>query len=146
MTIRKMIKEDKDKIYNMMKEFYNSDAVLTNGSDEIYNNDIDTCISDSPYLEGFVFIKENEIIGYSMIAKSFSTEYGLPCIWLEDLYILGEYRHLGYGSKFFKYLEDNFKNVIIRLEVEEYNKKAINCYKKNKYNFMEYKEMMKIIK
>ena len=141
MTIRKMIKEDKEIVFNMMKVFYNSDAVLTNGSDEIYNNDIDTCISDSPYLEGFVFTLNNEIIGYSMIAKSFSTEFGLPCIWLEDLYIIEKYRHLGYGSQFFKYLDDNFKNVIIRLEVEEYNLKAIECYKKNNYNFMEYKDM-----
>ena len=39
MTIRKMIKEDKDIVFNMMKVFYNSDAVLTNGSDEIYNNE-----------------------------------------------------------------------------------------------------------
>ena len=132
MTIRKMIKEDKEIIFNMMKIFYNSDAVLTNGSDEIYNKDIDTCISDSPYLEGFVFILNNEIIGYSMIAKSFSTEFGLPCIWLEDLYIKEKYRHLGYGSQFFKYIDDNFKNVIIRLEVEEYNLKAIECYKKKK--------------
>ena len=92
MTIRKMIKEDKEIVFNMMKVFYNSDAVLTNGSDEIYNNDIDTCISDSPYLEGFVFILNKEIIGYSMIAKSFSTEFGLPCIWLEDLYIKEKYR------------------------------------------------------
>ena len=40
--------------------------------------------------------------------------------------------------------DDNFKNVIIRLEVEEYNLKAIECYKKNNYSFMEYKEMYKI--
>ena len=139
-----MIKEDKDTIYNMMKVFYSSDAVITNGSDTIFNNDIDTCISDSPYLEGFTFINDDKIIGYSMIAKSFSTEFGLPCIWLEDLYILEEYRHQGYGSKFFKYLDKNFNNVIIRLEVEEYNLKAIECYKKNNYKFMEYKEMYKI--
>ena len=139
-----MKQEDKNTIFNMMKVFYASDAVITNGSDTIFNNDIDTCISDSPYLEGFTFIKDDKIIGYSMIAKSFSTEFGLPCIWLEDLYILEEYRHQGYGSKFFKYLDENFKNVIIRLEVEEYNLKAIECYKKNNYSFMEYKEMYKI--
>ena len=139
-----MKQEDKNTIFNMMKVFYASDAVITNGSDTIFNNDIDTCISDSPYLEGFTFIKDEKIIGYSMIAKSFSTEFGLPCIWLEDLYILEEYRHKGYGSMFFKYLDENFKNVIIRLEVEEYNLKAIECYKKNNYSFMEYKEMYKI--
>ena len=36
--------------------------------------------------------------GYGMAAKSFSTEYGRQCIWLEDIYIKAEYRGLGIGS------------------------------------------------
>ena len=62
MLIRKVKQEDKNTIFNMMKVFYASDAVITNGSDLIFNNDIDTCISDSPYLEGFTFIKDEKSI------------------------------------------------------------------------------------
>ena len=37
--IRKMILSDKKEVLFMMKNFYASDAVYTNGSDEIFEND-----------------------------------------------------------------------------------------------------------
>lgn len=46
-----------------------------------------------------------EILGYAMIAKSFSTEFGKPCMWIEDLYIREAYRGTGLGSKFLDYIE-----------------------------------------
>ena len=90
--IRNMTKEDKDKVIDMMRVFYASPAVLSNGSEEIFVADIENCVNDSPYLEGFIFENENEIEGYGMIAKSFSTEFGKPCIWIEDLYMKEKYR------------------------------------------------------
>ena len=53
--MRKMTAEDKPHVLDMMRKFYRSDAVMTNGSEEIFVNDIEECISDSPFLEGFVF-------------------------------------------------------------------------------------------
>ena len=41
--------EDKAAVFEMMKVFYASPAVLSNGSDEIFSNDIENCINDSPY-------------------------------------------------------------------------------------------------
>ena len=75
-TIRVMTIEDKAAVFEMMKVFYASPAVLSNGSDEIFSNDIENCIDDSPYLEGYIIEVSNEIQGYAMIAKSFSTEFG----------------------------------------------------------------------
>ena len=56
-----------------------------------------------------------------MIAKSLSTEFGKPCIWIEDLYIKSEYRCLGIGSHFFKFIEEKYPTAILRLEVEAEN-------------------------
>ena len=74
--VRKMSGEDRDAVLSMMREFYASDAVFTNGSEEIFEKDIECCISGSPYVEGYVFTKENETVGYSMIAKSYSRNSG----------------------------------------------------------------------
>ena len=82
--IRQMHINDKKEIIAMMKTFYSSDAVFTNGSEEIFENDFLNCINNSPYLEGYVFCSGVNILGYSMIAKSFSTEFGKPCLWFED--------------------------------------------------------------
>ena len=79
-VIRKMTEADRPEIMEMMRVFYASEAVLTNGSDEIFSADIDECVGESPYAEGYVFESSGEIVGYSMLAKSYSTEYGKRCI------------------------------------------------------------------
>ena len=138
-----MIAEDKPLVLEMMRIFYASPAVLSNGSEEIFENDIDNCINDSPYLEGFIFEDEGNIQGYGMIAKSFSTEFGKPCIWIEDLYMKPEYRGCGIGSKFFVYLQQAYTDHIFRLEVEEENERAIHVYQKNGFEVLPYMEMKK---
>ena len=141
--IRKMTESDRQTVVDMMRTFYHSPAVWTNGSEEIYHNDVTACVSDSPYAEGFIFERDAEICGYGMIAKSFSTEFGKPCIWIEDLYLKEEYRGEGIGSKFFAYLEEKFPHTIMRLEVEEDNTRAVAVYKKNGYETLPYMEMKK---
>ena len=142
-TIRKMTREDKTIVMDMMRVFYASPAVLSNGSDEIFESDIENCVNDSPYLEGYVFEDGNQIQGYGMIAKSFSTEFGKPCIWIEDLYMKPEYRGLGIGSKFFEYIQANYTNHVFRLEVEEENERAVHVYEKNGFAVLPYMEMKK---
>ena len=144
-NIRKMTEADRQTVVDMMRTFYHSPAVWTNGSEEIYNNDITACVGDSPYAEGYIFEGEKEIQGYGMIAKSFSTEFGKPCIWIEDLYLKEEFRGEGIGSKFFQYLEQEYPGTIMRLEVEEENERAIAVYRKNGYEILPYMEMKKEI-
>lgn len=141
--IRPMAAPDKPEIVEMMRVFYASDAVSTDGSEEIFSNDVDACLSDSPYLEGFVIEESGKIKGYAMIAKSFSTEFGKPCIWIEDLYVKAEYRGLGLGSALLNFITESFPDSIFRLEVEDYNEKAIKVYKKCGFDTLPYMEMKK---
>lgn len=141
--IRKMTEADRSEIMDMMRVFYASEAVLTNGSDEIFFADIEECVSDSPYAEGYVFEDSGEIMGYSMLAKSYSTEYGKRCIWIEDIYLKEEYRGKGFGSEFFRFLEESYPDVLFRLEAEEENERAIHVYKKSGFDVMPYLEMKK---
>ena len=140
-----MRESDRADVMEMMRVFYNSPAVLTNGSEEIFKADVDNCINDSPYLEGYVFEAGDEVIGYGMIAKSFSTEFGCPCIWIEDIYLKEDYRGLGVGSRFFSLIEEKYPMHILRLEAEEENERAIAVYKKNGFDVMPYLEMKKIL-
>ncbi|MBE6672519.1 MAG: GNAT family N-acetyltransferase [Ruminococcaceae bacterium] len=139
--VRGMRQEDREAVLSMMREFYASPAVYTCGSEEIFCRDIDACLSGSPYLEGFVIESENEIAGYAMIAKSFSTEFGKPCIWIEDLYLKEAYRARGLGNLFFDYLTARYTDCIFRLEVEDENESAIRLYEKRGFTVLPYKEM-----
>jgi len=143
MEIKWMERCHAEKIIDMMRTFYASPAVHTNGSEEIFRNDVENCVNDSPYLEGYVFMENEEIIGYSMLAKSFSTEFGKPCIWIEDLYLKPEYQGKGVGTQFFAFLEEKYKDVIFRLEVEEENKRAVHVYRKCGFDVLPYMEMKK---
>ena len=142
--IRLMEEKDRECVMQMMRVFYASPAVLSNGSEENFKADIDNCVNDSPYLEGYVFEENEAIIGYAMIAKSFSTEFGRPCIWIEDIYLKENYRGHGVGSQFFKFIDERYPSAIFRLEAEEDNKTAINVYKKAGFDILPYLEMKKL--
>ena len=142
-TIRGMEEKDRSQVLKMMRVFYASPAVLSNGSEEIFEADIRACISDSPYLEGYVFENAEEIQGYAMVAKSFSTEFGKPCLWIEDLYVKNAYRGLGIGRLFLRFIETKYPGSVLRLEVEEENHRAVNVYKKCGYEVIPYMEMKK---
>ncbi len=138
-----MTESHRPDVMEMMQTFYSSPAVATNGSAEIFENDINECLSDSPYLEGFIFENDGKTAGYSMIAHSFSTEYGRKCLWIEDIYLKPEYRGMGAAGMLFQFLEAKYPGTLLRLEVEDENTNAVRAYKKNGFTAMEYREMKK---
>lgn len=140
--IRNMTENDRKEVLKMMSTFYNSSAVISNGSEDIFNRDIDNCIGDCSYLEGYIFQDEEKIQGYAMVAKSFSTEFGSLCNWIEDLYLKREYRDQGIGSKFLGFIQNKYPDRILRLEVEDENKMAVHVYKKHGYEALPYQEMI----
>ena len=142
-TIRYLEEKDRETVLEMMRLFYASEAVFTNGSEMIFTADIDNCIGDNPYVEGYVFENGNEIQGYAMVAKSYSTEFGKPCIWIEDIYLKEEYRGMGIGSRFFQFIEEQYPNALLRLEVEAENERAVHVYQKCGYDILPYMEMKK---
>ena len=141
--IRTMTREDKNTIIDMMRVFYASPAVLSNGSEEIFEADVENCVNDSPYLEGFIFENGGQVQGYGMIAKSFSTEFGKRCIWIEDLYLKEPYRGQGLGKHFFAFLTARYTDCIFRLEVEPENEPAVRLYRSSGFTVLPYTEMKK---
>lgn len=144
LKIRKMESRDTEAVIGMMETFYASPAVMTNGSRQIFVNDAAECVGESPFLDGIIFEEDGEIAGYAMIAHSFSTEFGRRCVWVEDLYILPEYRRRGIGSEFFAWLEKSFPGQAVRLEAERENSAAIALYEKCGLRELGYLEMIKL--
>lgn len=141
--IRNIQERDREEVLSMMRTFYASDAVWSNGSDEIFAADVDACLSDSPYIEGYVFEDDGVLQGYAMVAKSFSTEFGKPCMWLEDIYVAPEFRDRGIGSAFMSYIQNKYPDAIFRLEVEPENERAVHVYEKCGFVVIPYMEMKK---
>jgi ribosomal protein S18 acetylase RimI-like enzyme len=141
-----MTESDRRRVYEMMRVFYDSPALIHKSSDAVLKRDIDTCLSGNIFLEGYVFRENDEIIGYSMISKSFTTEYGGLCVWIEDLYFEEGWRNRGFGSQFFGFLERQYPEAVrFKLEVEKENEAAVATYKKNGYAISDYFLMTKEI-
>lgn len=141
--IKMMTSADRNSVLEMMRVFYVSPAILSDGSEEIYRNDFEQCVGENPYVEGYIFENDGKTLGYAMVAKSFSTEFGKPCIWIEDLYMTESARGLGIGSRFLQYIEEKYPNCVLRLEVEANNERAIHVYKKSGFDVLPYIEMRK---
>ena len=143
MQIECMTRAHAESVIDMMRTFYASPAVSTNGSEAIFRADVEECLGASPYLEGYVFTEGETLVGYGMLAKSFSTEFGKPCIWIEDLYVTEDHRGLGLGTSLLQFITDHYTDCIFRLEVEQENLRAIRVYEKCGFSVLPYLEMKK---
>ena len=147
MTIRKMEPTDFDKILDMMLVFYASDALLIHPEESVLRKTLADAIEAGPYVEGFVFCFEEELAGYGMVAKSYSTEMGGRCVWIEDIYIKPVFRGQGLGTAFLQFVEDRYRNwaVRLRLEAEEENEKAMSVYRNAGFETLGYVQLVKKI-
>jgi GNAT superfamily N-acetyltransferase len=141
-----MTETDTQEVFAMMRVFYDSPALIHKSSDAVLRRDIEACLSDSPFVEAYIFEADNETIGYSMVSKSYTTEYGGLCVWIEDLYLKEAYRGRGFGTQFFAFLELRYPEAVrFKLEVEQENETAVATYRKNGYAISEYFLMTKEI-
>lgn len=54
--------------------------------------------------EALILKLDVTVIGFALYFHNFSTFLGKAGLYLEDLYIKPDYRHMGYGKQVFKYL------------------------------------------
>lgn len=144
--IRSMKEEDSSEVLEMMKVFYASPALLSDPSEDVMKRDIADCLGDNPFIECFVFENNTGVImGYSMVAHSYSTECGGNCVWVEDIYIKSDYRGKSIAGVFFEHLDNMYgkEAVRFRLEVEEENERAVKAYKKAGFEKLGYVQMAK---
>ena len=143
MKLEAMREEHREEVLAMMRVFYASPAVSTNGSEEIFRADVDACLSGDPYLEGYVLTENGRLLGYTMLARSFSTEFGKHCVWIEDLYLEPEYREKGRGSAALEAIRKLHPEALLRLEVERENSRAVHVYRKSGFGELPYLEMLR---
>ena len=95
-VFKKATLEDEGEYLRLSKLFYATDAVLSPLPEEFHKNIFKEICRSSAYLEAFLFSFAGEIAGYGLVSKRFSTEAGgLEC-WVEDLFVLPEFRGRGH--------------------------------------------------
>lgn len=136
-------KDDEKKYLELVKEFYNSPAVLHNVSENNFKNTFNEVINSNIYAEAFFIYFESNLAGYLLISKTYSQEAGGMVLLIEEIYLREEFRNKKIGQEIFKFLDYKFKDFKrFRLEVNKENEKAIKLYKKIGFNELNYIQMI----
>ena len=144
MHIRKLNATDRRDVLAMMEIFYASDALLVHPETAVLEKMLDDALADTPYLTGYGFVLEGVLAGYGMVTRSYSTERGGICVWIEDIYIKPEYRGRGIGSAFLRFVEETNPGAVrLRLEAEPENERAMAVYEKAGFSVLGYTQLMK---
>lgn len=143
MSVRPLAAEDFEQVLGMMKVFYASDALLIHPEEAVLRRTLQDAIGENPYVEGFALEEEGTLAGYGMVAKSYSTEAGGECVWIEDIYILPQFRGKGIGTGFLQFVQAYFSGAArIRLEAEPENEKALAVYRAAGFTELGYTQLI----
>lgn len=145
--IRKFVPEDREDYIRFSTEFYNSSAVDKPVPREHFEQGFDEMMRSDVYVQGYMLVCDGNNVGYCVTMKTYLVEAGGITIWIDELFVLEEYRSKGLGRELFKYIEENGDKKLrrIRLEVELENGRAISLYKKMGFEPAPYDGMWKTI-
>ena len=145
MEIRPLKNEDFWEVLSMMEVFYASDALLIHPDAQVLARTLRDSMAGGPYVTGYGFEYEGALAGYGMVSRSYSTETGGLCLWIEDIYILPEFRGRGIGTEFLHFVEKIGQGTAVRLriEAEPENEKAISVYKNAGFEVLGYTQLVK---
>ena len=142
--IRYFEQKDREKFFELSHSLHNSDAVLFEVSDEAFGKTFDLVLENSPYAAAYMIEADGQSVGFGLLTFSYSNEMGGLIVWLEELYIIEEFRSRGLGKEFLEFLKNKYKGeaAYIRLEVTDSNKDATRLYENMGYKELLYKQML----
>ncbi len=143
--IRKIELRDRHAYEKMAREFYSSEAVLSDVPDKSISDTFEEMIGNSPFIEGYILLsEEQEMAGYALVAKSYSQEAGGKVLWLEELFIKPSFRSQGLAYEFISFMKEDLTGNMkrIRLEVEGGNENALALYRRNGFEKLPYMQLI----
>ena len=137
---RKINSEDREKYLEMAQDFYSSPAVLHSIPVSFLEKTFDEMMRSEDYAVGYIIEAEEKTAGYALLAKTFSQEAGGLAVWIEEIYILPEFRGKGLGSAFIEFVKNEIPASRYRLETEPENERAKALYKRHGFRELGYEQ------
>ena len=144
--IRRLERKDRDTFLRLSEMFYSSEAVMHSIPSRSHADTFEELMRSEEYADAFLLESDGIPVGFALTAKTWSREAGGKVLWLEELFILGEYRSKGLGREYFSFIEEYARSngfMRIRLEVEPSNTRARSLYERLGYIPLEYEQMVK---
>jgi GNAT superfamily N-acetyltransferase len=126
--IRKAQKGDEGAIMKLIQAL----ALYEKAPDEVVNTskELGIHLFEEHICDALVVEEKGDIVGFALWYTSYSTWKG-KCLYLEDFYVLPEYRSKGYGSKLFDEVVAIARKQNVRRmdwQVLEWNQLALDFY------------------
>ncbi len=143
--IRPIVLSDKDAFISMADKFYHSSAVDHAIPIKHHEDTFNELMKSNPYIFAYMLEYDGSTVGYALFMQTYSNEAGGMLLWLDEVYILEDYRGKGLGKALFKFIDENLssKYARIRLELTPVNKKAEKLYSNMGFEPLEYLQMIK---
>lgn len=136
MLIKPITEKDKRVFLSLCEKFYQSGATKRAYDEALAEITFNQVISNHENLWGkFICTDDGEVAGYALITSYWCNEEGGNVIILDEVYILPDFRHHGFGHHFMKWLETEYegKAVSVTLEVLSTNLAAKELYATSGY-------------
>lgn len=148
MQTRVFTVQDKEVFIHFATQFYATDSVLHSISVQNMEHAFEEIVSDSPYVDGFMLLKDNQPAGYAIISYTYSMEMGGMLAVLDELFVAPEFQGQGIGGSFLKYMKENLSEGIkaFRLEFVTEKEDLQRLYEKIGFKMMGYTSMIQEVK
>lgn len=142
--IRPININDRDTFIRFADMFYHTDAVSHAIPIEHHKNSFDFMLQGSDYMFAYMLqLDDDTSVGYALLSKMYSNEAGGFVLWLEEFFILPEYRGRGLGTEFLNFFKAISKDYArVRLELEPDNVRAKRLYSAMGFTPLEYSQMI----
>lgn len=141
--LRPFSAEDRAVYCQMAHDFYRSEAVDHTIPDEFITRTADAVLAGMPHAAIYLLEQNSTVAGYVLLLLGWSQEAGGQTIWIDELYLLPQFRGQGLGTAFFRELEALYPHAArFRLELEPDNLRAKALYTKMGFQVLNYQQMV----
>lgn len=141
--LRPFTAADRAAYLQMAHDFYRSDAVDHVIPDSYIEKTADALLAGTPFASVYMLEFQGALAGYVLLLHGWSQEGGGPTIWVDELYVLPQFRGCGLGTEVFQTLPTLYPETArFRLELEPDNHRAQALYAKMGYKVLNYRQMV----
>ena len=141
--LRPFTAADRTCYLQMAHDFYRTDACDHVIPDSNIEKTADAVLTGNPYSALYLFEENGAVAGYVLLALTWSQEGGGLTVWVDELYLLPQYRGQGLATEMFRQLPELYPNAArFRLEAAPGNQRAIALYRRLGYEMLNYQQFV----
>lgn len=130
LSFRPMQQNDALTAFVLMRGFYDrafgADAV----SDETLWTDVQSCVQDCPYVDGWILERGIDAVGYALVSRGWDSVHARTYARLEELYIRPGDREEGAGEAFLRALPGLYENcAYVSLTANGFDRRELDVYR-----------------